>query len=292
MTDMFQVNKVKIIYFSGTGNTAMVAEEFEREFIRRAIPVVMSEISAGNFPSVDDDDLLILMFPVHAFNAPEIVYEWIETINAHDPISAVVISVSAGGSTKPNMACRLSSIRGLERKNCHVYYEEMLVMPSNLVVQTPVGLAIRMLEILPSKVRGIVDDILSGTQLRTDPPLPACILSRTGELEKRGAKLFGKKIRVKNNCKGCGWCERNCPSNNIIMSNGKPLFNGTCLLCLKCFYGCPEKALEPGILKFFVLKDGYDLKSLKKRMEGDKPEPVEELAKGYLWKGVRDYLSE
>jgi ferredoxin/flavodoxin len=289
---MSQAHKVKIIYFSGTGSTALAAEELERELISRKVPVVISEIRAGNLPSIGDEELLILLFPVHAFNAPEIVYEWIESITVRDPLSTVVISVSAGGNRKPNMACRLSSIEKLEKKSCRVFYEEMLVMPSNWVKKTPDGLAIRLLEILPLKVKDIVDEILSGKKHRTNPPRFDRILSRIGELEKKGAKRFGTKILANDNCNGCGWCERNCPANNISIVDGKPVFNGTCLLCLKCFYGCPNKALGPGKFKFFVIKDGYNLKALKKRMEGVKPEPVEELAKGYLWKGVRDYLLE
>nr|WP_321498256.1 EFR1 family ferrodoxin [uncultured Methanolobus sp.] len=292
MTEIPQTQKVKIIFFTGTGGTALAAGEFEQEFIRHEIPVVRREIKAGNFPSVDDEELLILLFPVHAGNAPEIVYEWIESLTVQEPVSTVVISVSAGGNRKPNIACRLSTIERLERKNCHVSYEEMLVMPSNWMKKTPDGIAIRLLDILPLKVKVIVRDLLSGVEKRTDPPLSDRILSRIGELEKKGAKIFGKRIKVRDNCNGCGWCERNCPASNITMDDGKPVFNDSCLLCLKCFYGCPTKALEPGKFRFFIIKEGYDLNVLKKRMEDVTPEPIETLITGYLWNGVLEYLLE
>lgn len=156
-----KINKIKIAYFSGTGSTARVADTLEKELRGRGISVIKSEIRAGNTHSKDEEDLLILLFAVHAFNAPEIVYKWIASL-PEDSRGAptAVISVSGGGEMTPNTACRVSSIRKLEKKNYTVVYEKMVVMPSNWVVKTDDRLAIRLLEILPSKVERIADDLL------------------------------------------------------------------------------------------------------------------------------------
>jgi ferredoxin len=288
-----EINKVKVAYFSGTGSTALVADTLEKEFTGRGLSVTKSEIRAGNFPSDDKEDLLILLFTVHAFNAPGIVYKWIGSLpNNKRPIPVAVISVSGGGEMTPNTACRVSSIRKLEKKNYKVVYEKMVVMPSNWVVKTDDGLAIRLLEILPLKVGRIADDLQAGVVRRTRPKFLDRIFSRTGEMEKAGAKFFGQKIRVNENCNGCGWCARKCTANNISMLDNRPTFGRECFLCLRCIYGCPNKALMAGTFKFIILKDGYDLKDVEKRMKGIKPAPVEDLAKGYIWKGVRKYLLE
>lgn len=289
-----KINKVKIAYFSGTGSTSRVADTLENELTGRGISVTKLEIRAGNLPFDNKEDLLILLYSVHAFNAPGIVYEWIDSLtdDKDRPVSAAVISVSGGGEITPNTACRLSSIRKLEKKNYTVVYEKMVVMPSNWVVKTDDGLAIRLLEILPSKIERIADDLLAGIVRRTRPRFVDRIFSRVGEMEKAGAKFFGQKIRVNQNCDGCGWCSKKCPADNISMSNNIPIFGKECFLCLRCIYGCPNKALTAGIFKFIILKDGYDLKDIEKRMKGIKPAPVECLAKGYLWKGIREYLLE
>lgn len=287
-----QIKKIKIAYFSGTGSTARVAVALEKELARRDVSVMMSGIRAGVLPSDDDEDLLVLLFAVHACNAPEIVYRWIDSIHNERPIPAAVISVSGGGEISPNTACRLSSIGRLEKKGYNVFYEKMIVMPSNWIVKTHDHLAIRLLEVLPLKAARIVDDLLAGVTRRTRPKLIDRVFSKIGEMEKRGAKIFGKRIRVNANCNGCGWCAMNCPADNISMVDGRPVFGGECLLCLKCIYGCPNSALEPGMFKFITVKEGYDLKALEKKMEGVELAPVEDLAKGYLWKGVKDYLLE
>jgi len=286
--------KVRIAYFSGTGNTARVANTLEKELTGRGLSVIKTEIRKGNFSSDNKVDLLILLFAVHAFNAPGIVYEWIDSLpeNKNSPVPAAVISVSGGGEITPNIACRVSSIRKLEKKNCTVVYEKMVVMPSNWVIKTNDELAFRLLEILPSKVEHIADDLLAGMVRRTRPKFIDLIISRVGEMEKKGTKFFGQKIKVNENCSGCGWCAQKCPADNINMSNNKPVFGRDCCLCLKCISGCPNKSLMAGIFKFIILKDGYDLKAVEKRTKYIKSAPVEDLAKGYLWKGLREYLLE
>jgi flavodoxin len=62
--------KVRIAYFSGTGNTARVANTLEKELTGRGLSVIKTEIRKGNFSSDNKVDLLILLFAVHAFNAP------------------------------------------------------------------------------------------------------------------------------------------------------------------------------------------------------------------------------
>ncbi|AKB30223.1 Ferredoxin [Methanosarcina siciliae T4/M] len=288
-----KIRIVKIAYFSGTGSTARVAGALQKELERRGVSVVRFGIRAGNLPTGDKENLLVLLFAVHAFNAPGIVYQWIDSLSENNEIvPAAVISVSGGGEITPNTACRVSSIRKLEKKNYRVVYEKMIVMPSNWVVKTDDMLAIRLLEILPSKVERIADDLLAGVVRRTEPNFIDRIFSMFGELEKKGTKFFGERIQVNENCSGCGWCEKKCPANNINMLEGKPVFGKDCFLCLKCIYGCPGKALSAGAFKFIILKEGYDLKEIEKRMEGIRPFPVEDLAKGFLWKGVKKYLLE
>ncbi len=81
--------------------------------------------------------MLLLLFSVHAFNAPDAVYKWIDGLDTVKHISAAVISVSGAGDVCPNTACRVSSIKRLTKKGYHVLYERMIVMPSNWVAPAP-----------------------------------------------------------------------------------------------------------------------------------------------------------
>lgn len=125
----------------------------------------------GRKPSGITEDMLVVLYAVHASNAPEPVYEWIKSIPKVNKTTTAVISVSGGGEIPPNTACRVGCIRLLEKKGYDVVYEKMIVMPSNWIVPTMDALAVRLLEVLPAKVGNAVHDLLSGVRHRTKPML-------------------------------------------------------------------------------------------------------------------------
>ncbi len=59
-----------LIYFTGTGGTARVADAFERSFNKRSVAVQKTELKGEADPAVFGD-ILVLLFPVYAFNAPK-----------------------------------------------------------------------------------------------------------------------------------------------------------------------------------------------------------------------------
>jgi ferredoxin len=111
-----------------------------------------------------------------------------------------------------------------------------------------------------------------------------------GEAEKAGGHFWGKRLKVLEHCTECGWCAKNCPSGNITMLNGKPTFGDQCHFCLKCIYGCPSKALQPGSCKFAVIQEGYSLQDIAKKLPENPQLPVKDLKVGILWMGVKKYL--
>lgn len=284
--------RVKIVYYSGTGGTTRVAEFFAKSLRENECVVSIQPLTVGATICKEKHDLLVVIFPVHAFNAPEAVYKWIAGAEKVLEIPAAVISVSGGGEVTPNTACRVGCIKKLEKRGYKVVYEEMIVMPSNWIVPTKEPLALMLLDMLPKKTKKAVDNILSGVHRRTKPLVFDRFLSLMGEVEKIGARSFGKRIKVSDACNSCGWCAKSCPAGNIDMNLGKPIFKNGCHLCLRCIYGCPKRALTPGILKFVVLKEGYSLNELEKKLPYQEYVNVEEIAKGYLWSGVRKYFSD
>jgi Flavodoxins len=287
-----EIKKVTIAYYSGTGSTKKVADCFEEAFNKSGIQTV--KLSVTNHQNISDgaEDLLLLIYAVHAMNAPEAVYRWISSLPTPIKGRAAVISVSGGGDVMPNRACRVSSIKRLQKKGYEVFYDKMLVMPSNWIVETKEPLAVMLLEVLPDRVDQIVNNLLAGTNHKPKLSWIDRIISKLGELEKIGAKEFGKRIKCQDNCTGCGWCSNHCPAENINMDNNRPSFGGKCHMCLNCIYGCPKKALTPGLIKFIVIKNGYNISELEKKVPNQQPVDVIKLTKGYTWLGVRRYLLE
>ena len=47
-------------------------------------------------------------------------------------------------------------------------------------------------------------------------------------------------------CTGCGQCAKLCPTNNITIQNGKPVWGGDCTHCMACICRCGAEAIEYG----------------------------------------------
>lgn len=80
----------------------------------------------------------------------------------------------------------------------------------------------------------------------------------------------------------------NCLEKSIEMDSGKPYFLDQCILCLRCIHGCPTNAIM--VKGFPILKEGFNLEDLGKRMHQVELEPIEKCCSGLLWKGVKKYL--
>jgi ferredoxin/flavodoxin len=279
------MEKVLIAYFSGTGGTAKAADALEEAFLQRGLSVDKHQIIRNKAIPNGGESLLVLLFAVHAANAPLPVHEWLEKMTPVSGIPAVVISVSGGGEISPNTACRRGSIKRLEKKGYRVVYEQTIVMPSNMSVATPDFLATRLFQVLPVRAAGIADDVTAGLERRVRPKALDRALSVLCLAEHRGAPLFGKRLHTTEACNGCGWCAKTCSGGNIRMENGRPVFGMQCVMCFGCAYGCPQHAIEVKGLGFLLNKEGFDISQFEKL-----PDLPEEKT-GALWNGVKRYLN-
>lgn len=281
-----------LVYFSGTGGTARVAVSLERALQQHGLAVRVTELNAQPH-AWEEADLLVLAYPVYACNAPVPVDEWIAQAPAGNGAAAAVVSVSGGGEVMPNTACRAEVIRRLEKKGYRVDHEAMFVMPANVLLPYGDALSAMLIKAAPIKAEAFVSGILSGKRSRMKPHLFDRLAAKLCAAEKKGSRVFGRKLKVNGDCTGCGWCAGHCPRGNIAMQGGKPQFGDRCVICLRCVYGCPKKAIVPGMGKKFVLKQGFDLNAVEERtkMMTEFP-PVFQAAKGLMYKGVRAYLED
>jgi ferredoxin/flavodoxin len=293
-------SKVLIVYFSGTGGTARAARAFENNLKIREIPLFIHSLDLSEFEKnksgypdiVNSSELIILLYAVYAMNAPLPVHEWIKYLPPAVNKKIAVISVSGGGEVWPNTSCRVKVKKLLKKKGYDPFYENMIVMPSNWIVSSGEHLSMHLLNILPEKTGKMLDAMLSGKERKSPFKLGTRILSVFGVFEKTGAGIFGKGLRAGDSCTSCGWCIKSCPMQNISIENGKPFFSNKCITCFRCIYGCPEKSVYATKAGFMVLKNGFNLTELEKRMKGIELPPITTCVKGKLFEGVKKYLLE
>jgi ferredoxin len=68
------------------------------------------------------------------------------------------------------------------------------------------------------------------------------------------------------------------------------LFGDRCVLCLRCVYGCPEKAIYSQHYSFLLIKEGFNLNKIEKSMNDVEILPLSKVKIGILFIGIKKYL--
>lgn len=292
-------NTALLVYFSGTGGTKKIVETVEEELQKSEwdVSTFPLDLSIHDALTVESDIIkkakyLFVLYPVYASDAPKPVYEWIKGLPLCEGKETIVISVSASGDVAQNKYSRIHCIKALEEKGCKVFYEKMLIMPSNFAFKANDDLCMWLIKSIPRKVEEIVKDVLNNKVNRLEIKKNIKEKSSAGQREQKLGKKFGLSLYANEKCTACSWCANHCPRKNIKMDNNKPQFSDQCIMCMRCIYGCPSNAIKAKKLRLAVLKKGYNLKSFEAKMKDKELRPIEKCGKGILWSGVRKYLSE
>jgi ferredoxin len=266
------IKNIRIDYYTGTGGSKLVAELLAKQFKNNNIDVEINRIFRDKITDIKElnVDYYILIFSVHSFNAPLPIYEWIKHL-VGNRCKTALISVSGGGNVLTNTASRAKTVKLLKKSNFNVIFQEMIRMPNNWMTVPNEKKLTHILSKLPNAINKIYQAILTEKKQKRVVYWFDYLISALGELEKKGTKKFGERIRVLSLCTGCGLCVKNCCSSNIKMGNetstdktNKPKFGNRCDMCLGCIYNCPQKALRATYGAFQVAKKGYDLKAMCK----------------------------
>jgi ferredoxin len=264
-------NNIRIDYHTGTGGSEWIAKLLAEKLKLCNMNVVVNRIVRNEIYGIDkiDIDYYILIFPVHSFNAPKPIYEWVAHLDGNCCKTAV-ISVSGGGNFT-NSASRYKTVKLLKNRNFNVIFEEMVRMPNNWMKVPDIKKCTHILSKIPNKIDEISQTVLAGKRKRKIVYWIDYLISILGEAEKKGTRQFGEGITVTDACTGCGICAGNCCSSNIQIerktsagASFKPKFGNQCDMCLGCIYNCPQKALLPTTGAFQIDKKGYDLKAMCK----------------------------
>ena len=258
------MKQIRINYYTGTGGSQLVAELLAEKLKSKGAAVAVNRIVRDKI--IDREELnidyYVLVFPIHSFNAPQPIYEWVNHLRGNGCKTAV-IAVSGGGNIITNTASRQKTVKLLKKSDFNVIYEEMVRMPNSWMKAPDRKKYTRILSQLPAKIDKISQTVVAEKRTKKVIYWIDYLISALGESEKKGTHKFGNGIRVLSTCNGCGRCVKNCCSSNISMESQvppqKPTFGKRCDMCFGCIYNCPQKALQPTWGAFQIDKNGYDL---------------------------------
>ncbi len=256
---------IGIFYFSGTGNTEIIANLLGNELAKNGAGIDFIRIEDvfkdQYYYDINGFDLVGIGYPVHAFDAPKIVYDFIKTMPRAQSKYTFIFKVAGdeflkGGSTTAIKA-------RLRDRGYDVFHESLYLLSSNIFVRYPDELVKQLYYTAVKRVKRMSEEILTSKMRRQENSLfmraASYILSG---LEGMGAPIFGRHLRVSQNCTQCNKCVKNCPSRNIRMEGLNVKFGWRCVLCMRCMYRCPQRAISPGLIKSAAFKEPYNIQEI------------------------------
>jgi ferredoxin len=237
--------KIKLLYFSGTGNSLKVARDLASEFEDADVISIPAAIKGGVDLSADK---LGIIFPVYMWGMPLIVKRFIDQLEISDETYYFAVATfggSQGGTIK--QVEKAFKARGGELSSGFG-----VKMPGNY---TPMYGAIaeekqeKMFLVESGKIQEIAETIKEEKKsyFETGNILFNVIGTRIlYNMMSSNIPKMAKDFWVDENCNSCGICEKVCPVDNIELIDGKPVWGDHCEQCLACLQWCPQEAIQLG----------------------------------------------
>ncbi len=251
----------QIAYFSGTGNSLMVAKELAARLEGATLVPMVKAIREGR--AGGGADRLILVFPTYLMTLPLPVRRFIGLLGRR---SAAYVAAVATCERKGNLSA-LTVAKLLRKRGLELSYHAEVELPQN----SPTG-------IRPTKgdagwARSIREQNMDAGFEAARASVASIARDLAAAKRAVGARGFGAVIlesiisaASKNNasrlsfysdptCSGCGICERICPTGRIAVADGTVAWDRgtTCYYCFACFNACPTQSV---LLKNYGLKEG------------------------------------
>ena len=266
-------SKLIVYYFSGTGNSANVAQWIakianEKGIISELINI--AHIDRLHIPVPPEDALVAFCSPVHGFNYPPVMQAFIRRFpKGKNPV--LLLNTRAGMLIGKWITPGLSGITFylsalvLWMKGYQINAMFPVDLPSNWISVHP-GLNDHTVKFLHERNKERVTvfatktleggkDFRSMREFIQDIAVSPISLGYFFV----GRFLFAKTYYVSSACNNCGLCVKQCPVKAIKMVDNRPFWTFHCESCMHCMSYCPHKAIETahgaiiGFMIFFSL---------------------------------------
>ncbi len=260
---------IGIFYFSGTGNTKICAELFGDNFKKNNHHVTLIKIEEITKKiiklKIENFDLIGIGHPVYAMNAPKIIKDFVKMI-PYSKDKKVFIFKTAADFILINNGASKAIIKKIEKKGYNVIHESLTCMPSNWLFGYEDTFVKQLYKEAIKRIGKYSTEILNGEKRIIKAGSLLRIFSVTVNFfeEYFGAKFFGRFLKAGKECSNCNKCINQCPTYNIYRNrnNNKIKFKWRCIWCMRCIYDCPTNAIKARVLRFTVLKNGYNIKRI------------------------------
>lgn len=243
------MKKILLFYFSGTGNTKWVVQKMASHLTALGNKVVLAsceeEVNLGQ--EVYDAEVIGIAFPIYGSFAPILFQRFLDQLPCFEnkPLFALTCAGYAAGDVLWH------TVKPLRKKGYVPFLLGNFMMGNNLhlPILSPLHVTgpekmVRKLRRAHVKVEHLAKLIDKGkTHMEGRDPFGKLLgMSQRGVIEKFVGRCFGG-FSVQS-CIQCGWCVKNCPVQNIEFSDSGVKFLNHCMLCMRCYNFCDDKAIQ------------------------------------------------
>lgn len=252
--------KLVVYYFSGTGNSENVARWLADVACEKGMEASLNNIAKTdrlNIPAPDSSDLVAFVSPIHGFNYPPVMLNFIFRFPKGQN-NVLLLNTRAGmligkwitpGLT--GIAFYLSALV-LKLKGYSIRSMFPVDLPSNWISVHP-GLNDRTVKYLHERNREKVDRFArkvldGGSDFRGVREIiqDTLIAPVSVGYYFQGRFLIAKSYYASADCDNCGLCYKSCPVKAIKLVDKRPYWTFKCESCMHCMSYCPKKAIETG----------------------------------------------
>ncbi len=266
---------VNIYYFSGTGNSLVVARDIAGKIAGKFIAIPLAIKEENIHPK---GDILGIVFPVYHQGLPNIINRFIDKLDKIDEkyifgvctfgdnpgisleyldenIKAKGGKLSAGFAVKmpynyviPSLVLkdffRSFKLREIDSDKCQSLYndwQKKLEYICERIKYQKKG----KIETAARTIESIVDFFNLRETLQKKIWLKIANYQGSTALSFRDSiKLMDYGFQWDESCNGCGTCFKVCPVDNIIIKNDRPVWQHHCEQCFACLQWCPQEAIQ------------------------------------------------
>ena len=234
-----------VLCFSGTGNSHYVAQRIA-DALSDPLLRLNDRIKSGDTAPLETGQRLILVTPTYAWRIPRLVEDWLlktELTGAGQAWFVMTCGSEIGNADAYNR-------RLCQAKSLTCMGTAQIVMPENYIAMFNAPQAEEARQIVARAEPDIDRTIAAIAAGQPFPPPRNNLYDRfmSGPVNPLFYSLFVKDraFTVSDACTGCGLCACLCPTNNITLQSGRPIWGGHCTHCMACICHCPAAAIEYG----------------------------------------------
>ncbi len=258
---------IGLIYFSGTGSTYIVSKYLKTNLEKLSNTVEMAKVEdiINGKKNLDFKrfDMLGFVLPIYNLGVPAHVFDLVDMLPRNE--ERVFIIKTGSSYSNLNKSSSEKLIKALKKKWYTVFYDRLVVMSSNFLLDIEDELTKKLYEVtVYGKIPQIAKDISRGKRRlykrNAFRDFFTHIVYRM--YDPFGRRFYGRSLYATSACIHCKKCEKNCPTGNIDFEIGKFRSRENCLMCMKCVYDCPVNAIHSKGLDFVAFRSGYDYFSI------------------------------